>query len=134
MSVKMVTARGEEHGLIKTIANSVMGEGFKNMKPDAKAKAEKQRKEDSRMIKARYLNSRGMHERLTKPYCKYAGDRIETWHFIPGQIYSVPLGLVNEVNANPGLPRRSEVLDANGNPTKRDGETEKLHNFVPVEF
>lgn len=131
----MVTASGEQHGLINQVANSVKAEdGFKNMKPELKEQCEKQKKHDNKLIKARYLNTRGDHERLTKPYCKYAGDPIQTWHFIPNYEYDVPRGLVEEVNASKGLPRRSEVLDASGKPTTKDGNPEKLHQFVPCSF
>lgn len=79
------TASGEAHGLINTLTNSVPFDEFKNMKPEHKKDLEKQKKEDARLVKAEYMNSRGRHERLTKPYCKYAGDPIQIWHFIPGK-------------------------------------------------
>lgn len=134
MSLKLVTASGEEHGLINSVGNSVHDNSFKHMKPETKVKAEKLRDEEHRLVKARYINHRGNHERLTKPYCRWAGDPIETWHFIPGQTYEVPLGLVNEVNNSPGLAQRSEILDTNGNPTVRDASALKLHEFVPLNF
>ena len=130
----MKTLNGEAHGLINTLANSVKDNGFEHMKPENKTKAEKLRKDESRIVKARYRNTRGNHERLTKPYCGWAGDPIQIWHLIPGQEYDLPYGLVKEVNGSPGLPRRSEVLDASGHPTTKDGEPERLHELVPVGF
>ena len=129
-----VTESGEEHGLIKKVANSVPFDDFKHMKPDIKTACEKQKAHDHKMIKARYHNHRGQHERLTKPYCRWSGDPIETWHFIPGQVYEVPQGLVEEVNKSPGLAVRSEVVDVNGQPTKKDGANEKIHEFFPAGF
>ena len=134
MSLLQVTESGEQHGLINTVANSVKDENFKHMTPENKAKAEKLRKEESKLVKARYINHRGSHERLTKPYCHWAGDPIQTWHCIPDHVYDIPKGLVDEVNGNKGLPRRSEVLDAKGMPTSKDGKSEKIHEFVPVGF
>jgi len=134
MTVMKVTARGEQHGLINTVGNSCPNTNFKHMDGPTKEKAIALRKEESRIVKARYQNSRGMHERLTKPYMRWEGDPIQMWHCIPGEVYDVPMGLVNEVNNNPGLPRRSEILDANGIPAKMDGQTEKLHSFVPISF
>lgn len=131
---ELIAQNGEKHGLINTVANSVKDDGFKSMTPENKVKAEKMRKEDSKLVKARYLNSRGKHERLTKPYCRYAGDPIRTFHCIPGHVYELPLGFINEVNGSKGLAQRSEVLDADGVPTKKDGEFEKIHEFVPVSF
>lgn len=138
----MSTAGGELHGLINTLTNSVPFDDFKNMKPEHKKELEKQKKEDSRLVKAEYMNSRGRHERLTKPYCKYAGDPIQIWHFIPGKTYEVPLGLVNEVNDKNKIMKRREglmSLDDNpvqdsGAPLSRDEEGEWLHKFVAVGF
>ncbi len=135
MSALLVSETGEEHGLIKTVANSVQDNGFKYMTPETKAKAEKLRKEDSKKVKARYINHRGDHERLTKPYCRWAGDPIHTYHLIPGQVYELPMGLVNEINdPRKKLPRRSEILDVNGQPTAKDGASECIHELVPVSF
>ncbi len=132
--MELVTASGEKHGIINTIANSVKDTGFAHMTPEMKAKCEKQRKEESKLVKARYLNSRGMHERLTKPYMRWAGDNIVTYHLIPGHEYDLPMGFVKEVNFNPGLAKRSEIVDANGQATKVDGANEKIHQLVPIGF
>jgi len=138
----MATASGEAHGLINTLTNSVPFDDFKNMKPEHKKDLEKQKKEDSRFVKAEYMNSRGRHERLTKPYCRYAGDPIQMWHFIPGKTYEVPLGLVNEVNDKSKImPLREGLVSvdgapvlANEGPLNRDQEGEWLHRFTPVGF
>jgi len=138
----MATAAGETHGLINTLTNSVPFDDFKNMKPDEKKELEKQKKDDSRLVKAEYMNSRGRHERLTKPYCRYAGDPIQIWHFIPGKVYQVPLGLVNEVNdKNKIMKRREGLVSLDGNPVTaseapldKDQEGEWLHKFVAVGF
>lgn len=130
-----VTAWGEKHGLINVIASSVEDNGFKHFKPEMKAKAEKKRKEENEIVKAKYLNSRGQNERLSKPYCRWAGDPIQFWHFIPGEEYEVPRGLIDEVNSpHARLPKRSQICDANGVPTQVDGASEIIHQFVPVAF
>lgn len=136
------TASGELHGLINTLTNSVPFDGFKNMAPEHKKEMEARKKEDSRIVKAEYMNSRGRHERLTKPYCKYAGDPIQIWHFIPGYTYEVPLGLVEEVNdKNKIMKRREGLLEVDGKPVQQneaplghDQEGEWLHRFVAVGF
>jgi hypothetical protein len=138
----MCTASGEQHGLINTLTNSVTFDDFKNYKPEHKKEMERQKKEDSKYVRAEYMNSRGRHERLTKPYCKYAGDPIQIWHFIPGKIYDVPLGLINEVNdKNKCIPKRSGLLSVDGvavnkdeSPLEKDMEGQWLHKFVPVSF
>lgn len=138
----MATASGEVHGLINTLTNSVPFDDFKNMKPEHKKELERQKKEDCRLVKAEYMNSRGKHERLTKPYCKYSGDPIQIWHFIPGKVYEVPLGLVNEVNDKNKIMKRREGLVSlddkpvrqNEAPLERDEEGDWLHKFVAVGF
>lgn len=131
--VTMVTTSGEEHGLINRIANSSKDDGFKNMTPENKAKAEKLKKEEIRKVRARYENTRGDHERLTKPYCRWPGDPIETWHFIPGEVYEVPMGLVNEVNEK-YIPERADKIRKDGTEVKKDGKGEQIHRFIPVSF
>lgn len=138
----LVTASGEMHGLINTLTNSVPFDDFKHMKPETKKEVQAQKKEDSRMVKAEYLNSRGKHERLTKPYCRYAGDPIEIWHFIPGKVYEVPFGLIQEVNdQNKVMKKREGLVSLDGNevqrggaPLAKDEEGEWLHKFIPVSF
>lgn len=132
--VIQVTPAGEQHGLINVLANSVANNDFKYMDPSLKAKAEKEKKEDAKMVKAQYLNSRGNNERLTKPYCRWAGDPIQIWHFIPGKTYEVPLGLINEVNSKKNISRAGKCDESGENPQERDQEEEPLHRFVPVGF
>lgn len=141
-SLLMSTASGELHGLINTLTNSVPFDDFKSMKPEHKKEMERQRKEDSKIVKAEYMNSRGRHERLTKPYCRYAGDPIQIWHLIPGKKYDLPMGLINEVNdAKKHIPKRSGLVSIDGNPLRkdespldRDEEGEWLHKLVPCAF
>ncbi len=141
-AIAMCTASGEAHGLINTLTNSVPDTGFAHFKPEHKKDLEGQKKEDSKVVKAEYMNSRGRHERLTKPYCKYAGDPIQIWHFIPGKVYEVPMGLVKEVNdKNKHIPKRSGLVSVDGTPLRkdespldRDEEGEWLHKMVPVGF
>lgn len=138
----MSTASGELHGLINTLTNSVPFDDFKNMTPTHKARLEKDKKEDSKLVKAEYLNSRGRHERLTKAYCRYSGDPIQIWHFIPGKVYEVPLGLVNEVNdKNKIMKKRSGLISLDGqsvnkdeSPLDIDQEGDWLHKFTSASF
>ncbi len=139
--IAMCTASGEQHGLIGVLTNSVVFDDFKSMKPETKAKCEKEKKEDHRMVKVEYINSRGKHERLTKAYCRWAGDPIQQWNLIPGYTYEVPYGLVKEVNEGGKLPKRSGLvsvdgkeLNAGGAPLDKDSEGEQLHRLVPVGF
>lgn len=141
-AVPLYTQSGEAHGLINILTNSVPFDDFKSMKPEHKKEVERQKKEDSKIVKAEYMNSRGRHERLVKPYCKYAGDPIQIWSFIPGKTYEVPLGLVNEVNDKSKImKKRSGLLTVDGSPVTKDEspldkdeEGEWLHRFVAAGF
>lgn len=129
------TKSGERHGIINRVANSVTEDQMKKFSEKDRSKMEALRKEQSRPVKVQYLNSRGKNERLTTPYCKWAGDPIDSWHFIPEEIYEVPMGLVEQVNdKNKHIPKRSEVLDKNGRPTAVDGSSEWLHKLIPAGF
>lgn len=126
---------GEEHGLIKTVANSVQDNDFKYMDQKTKEKCKKQREEDKKMVKARYINHRGANERLTKPYCRWAGDPIHTYHLIPGKEYDLPKGFVDEVNNPLYKPmKRSGLVDKNNNVLMSDKPEDKIHELVPVSF
>ncbi len=141
-NVVMCTASGEQHGLINTLTNSVPFDDFKNMTPENKAKAQKEMKEDMRMVKARYINHRGRHERLTKPYCRWAGQPILQYHLIPGHEYELPMGFIKEVN-DPliKVPKRSGLVSVDGqslnkdeSPLDKDQQGEIIHELVPVSF
>lgn len=138
--VVQCTANGEEHGLIGTLTNSVEFNDFKNMEPKHAEECRKQKADDARIVKVKYINSRGKHERLTKPYCRYAGDPIQQWHLIPGYVYEVPYGFVKEVN-EVKVPKRSGLVSLDGSDINRDGSpldrdtaAENLHLLVPAEF
>lgn len=138
----MSTAGGELHGLINVLTNNVAADEFKHFKPEHKKEMESRKKEDSKIVKAEYMNSRGRHERLTKPFCLGSGEPIQIWHFIPGKTYEVPLGLVKEVNdKNKHIPKRSGLVSVDGNalrkdesPLDKDQEGDWLHKFVAVGF
>lgn len=132
MTLVMVTAGGEEHGLVNTLANSSQDNDFKYMDEKTKTEAKRLKKEESRMVKARYINHRGMHERLDKPYCRWAGDPIRVYHLIPGQVYELPLGMVNEINSS-GLIRRSKE-DGDKTPVGKVEGVDKIHELVPISF
>ena len=133
MSILMVTENGEQHGLINTLPNSCKDTGFEDMTPETKAKCEKLRKDESRMVKARYINHRGMHERLSKPYMRYAGDAIKMYHLIPGNVYELPYGFIKEINESPGLKQRGEKM-VNGEYISKDQAPIRIHELVPISF
>ena len=138
--VVQYTPSGEAHGLINRLTNSVLFDDFKHMAPDIKAKVEKEKKEDARIVKVKYINMRGSHERLQKPYCKYAGEPICQYNLIPNYVYELPMGMVKEVN-EVKLPKRSGLvsldgkdLNKDGSPLDKDSSAEPIHLLVPATF
>ena len=142
MLVKMYTASGEEHGLVDRLANSVQSDEFKHFKADAKKEMLARRAEDSKIVKAQYLNSRSRQERLETAYCKYPGDPIELWKFIPGYNYDVPMGLVKQINDKNKIPKKradllsedSKPVSEGGRPLASDCDGDWLHKMVPSGF
>lgn len=140
MQIVQYTASGEAHGLINTLTNSCENNDFKHMKPDVKSKLEKEKKEDSRLVKVEYVNRKGTHERLIKPYCRYAGDPILVYSLIPGKQYELPMGFVKEVNEKKNM-KRSGLLEVDGEKVNRDGsplaedkEADWEHRLIPISF
>jgi hypothetical protein len=127
---------GRKHGLINSFANSVKADqAFTNMTVANKAKVEKEIEDRKKLVKARYLNSRGENELLAIPYTHGAGYPIETWEFHHDHVYEVWKGLVDQVNAGEGLARRSDIIDPNTNTLAvKDGKPEKIHRFVANDF
>lgn len=140
MIIAQCTATGEQHGLIGSLPNSVPFDDFKNLSPKHAEEMRKKKKDDSRMVKAQYINRRNINERLEKPYCKYAGDPIQQYKLIPEQIYTLPLGFINEVNEQDGLPIRADLQSVDGVEVNKDGtplrqdRVERIHQLIPVSF
>jgi hypothetical protein len=138
--VSMVTATGENHGLINRIGNSVAHDDFKHMSPKTKEHVKKEKAEDSKIVKARYINQRSRNERLDKPYCRYAGDPICLYHLIPGHVYDLPMGFIKEVNEKRTV-KRSGLVSVDGvalkkdeSPIEKDQFEDSHHQLVPITF
>lgn len=134
MSVVMVTANGEEHGLVNSVANSVKCDNFMRFAEKDRESMKKLKAKEEKLVKARYVNYRGNNERLSRPYMRWDGEPIKFYNLIPNQVYELPQGFITEVNENPGIAKRSGLLDTAGNPSKVDGQSERIHELFPAEF
>lgn len=130
MSMLLVTALGEEHGLIRKLANSV-----KESKgtPERKSEIEKQRKDDARIVRARYNNRKNqISGKFEKAYVRHPGDPIQVWKFLTGYEYDIPMGLINEVNSS-GRPIRDK--DEKPNEGAKDPRGLDIeHEFIPTKW
>lgn len=133
VQVCQYTASGEAHGLVNTLTNSVPFDDFKHFTDlKAKAKMEKEKKEDARIVKVEYI-ARNSNERLDKPYCKYAGEPILVYHLIPGYVYELPFGMVKEVNeTEKRKQKRSGLVSLDGNNINADGSP--LSQDMPADW
>lgn len=134
-----VTATGEEHGLLGTLPNAVAFTDFKNYKSERREELRKEKKEDARMVKARYINhDEGSKGRCSKSYLKYAGDPIMRYHLIHDHEYTLPMGFINEINESrtpvrEGLQSVDGVDVNNGAPMDKDTFV-RTHELVPCSF
>ena len=139
MTIRQVTASGEEHGLMDEFSNSVPFDDFKNVKADYKESLRKKKKDDAKLVDVEYINMRSKVERLEMTYCKYAGDPLQRWKFIPYRKYRVPKGLADQVNSL-GMPMRSGLVSLDdkeinqGAPLEKDREGEVIHRLVATTY
>lgn len=127
------TFSGEEHGLVKVLANSVPFNNYQRFKEKDRPTMEKLHKDQAKMVKCQYINKRGKDERREASYCAWDGDPILSYRFIPEYEYEIPRGLIDQINSM-RRKRRSDLLDKNGKPLLKDEEEAGDDLFVPVNF
>ena len=129
---KMVT-NNIEHGLLGTLVNQVpKAKRFQNVDAKKKEELEKKVKHDSTLEKVRYLNFKNQETgQLYKDWSAGAGEPIYLMNFLHDQVYTIPRGLIDQVNDLTRLPpKREGSLDANGQPLTKDGGKKRVHQFV----
>ena len=107
----LLTDKGEEHGLINQLPNSVKTENLDHLSAEHKAEAQKKIKDACKLVRARYINRRNPNFRLTKPYCAGGGKPIQIWKLISDCVYDLPKGLVEEINSEKGVINRGERIE-----------------------
>lgn len=128
--MSLMTARGEEHGLIKQLPNSIKTENLDHLTPEHKTEMQKKIKDACKIVRARYIDRQNPHGRFTKPYCAGGGKPIQIWKLISDHVYDLPKGLVEELNSEKGVITRGERIEE-GVMIKGD-ITIKRHELVPV--
>ena len=129
----LYTESGEQHGLLKTLANSVPASAKDNVKN--KKEYESIQKENARIVSARYINHRNKLEPLEIPYNAGPGEPLYMYRFIPNYTYRIPLGLVNQVNTQGKVFQRKKISDENDAPEALESNFPKqVHEMVPVGF
>jgi len=134
----MVTPSGEQHGFLENLPNAVPFDDYKNYEPSKREEMKKKHKNDAKIVRARFINHQYKDEAIPKVYCR-PGQPLQKWLFIPGYEYSVPLGLVEEVNqSRQNLRAGLQSIDGkdvnkNGSPVEKD-KVEPLYELVPLSF
>jgi len=136
MEILRKTATGIEHGLLTTLVNHVSkAEAFKKLDTKRKEEIESRNKRNSALKKVRYINYRDQKRGYKcMDYSNGPGEPLHLFKFLHGQVYTIPLGLVELLNSKRTMrPVRADSLDENGLPRPKD-EMERLEEFVPAEF
>lgn len=132
-SLFRTTKDGIKHGLINSLANSISANLEKKIDSSKKEEYEKKKKSDSEIVKARYINYIGNEERLETAYMRYAGQPITQWRFLNNEVYSVPRGLVEQVNnSHKNVKKRTGLVNKDGLPIDKEENSEKTHEFVGI--
>ena len=129
---KMIT-NGIEHGLMGTLVNQVpKAKRFQKVSAEKKVELEKKMKADGELDTVRYINFRNQENgQLYKDYSVGAGEPIYLFNFLHDQVYTIPKGLIDQVNDKTRLPpKREGSLDANGQPLTKDGPPKRIHQFI----
>lgn len=128
----ILTENGEQHGLLKTLANSVNKD--KEECITNKKEYEARKKENAKIVNARYVNSRGVNEPLSLPYCAGPGQPVQLYKFIHNHTYKVPMGVVNQVNEGSKLLQRQKIDGENDNVNRQEKSPLQVHEMIPVGF
>lgn len=132
MSRELAEQKEKKYGLIREVSSSSNGEkNLERMSAEIKKKYMENLKEDTRQVKAKFVNSEPKGADHCMIYKKYACEPVQTWNFKHNETYVVPFGLVKHVNQN--CKKMLNTLDP------RDGQTqiripEQLQEFIPITF
>jgi len=92
---------------------------------------EKQRQEESRLVKGVFQDSEVRGGSVTFPFKKFKGDEIKMYSFVDGQEYEVPLAVVKHMNSGCFYEQDSyckDLVTANGFPMKNPNP-KRFHRF-----
>lgn len=139
MALTLVNAMGEQHGLLASLPNSVPFDDFKNYAPELREKLRKEKKENDRLVKVRYINHQEQARgRFEQPYVT-PGEPIQIWRLIHDHEYTLPYGFVKQINDLRGVQREGlqsvdgKEVQNSGAPIQRD-KPMRIHECVPVSF
>lgn len=131
--VANISGKAIEHGCLYQIANSNKTPHSDHMTGKAKAEYEKKLKEESKMVRARFIigNKREVWNDIA--HCVGPGEPICQYRFLDGHVYEIPKGLAEKVNAEGVQQAQADLVQSDGQVAK-GGERIVHREFVPVGF
>lgn len=124
---------GVEHGLVKSVVNSVKFNVNRFAEKD-RASMKKLRDDDCKMVKLTYLNLENALYPLEMTYCDWDGEPIQSWKFFHECEYTVPAGLAKKINKSGIAERPKEELENQGRVTVGKSSLKAQHRFVATSF
>jgi hypothetical protein len=111
-----------------TEKNKVVDE--KKRKPSLKY----QRDQDREKVKGIFKFYECPGSQLSFSYRKYKEDPVETFTFVDGKIYTIPLGVAKHLNSSGQYPIHKYLKDDAGNVSMKVGQKVRRYGFQSLEF
>lgn len=92
------------------------------------------RDKDRQMVKGIFKNYETPGGSLKFVFRKHKGDDIQSYNFVDGQIYTIPLGVAKHLNTNCNYAVHKYAVDEAGSPTMRIGQRIHRFGFQSLEF
>ena len=120
---------------VKELKMSTLTKRTGEMLKKASELAEKERKEDAKLVKGIFKNLEVAGGDVKFPYRKHRGENIRLYHFHDGEEYEIPLGLAKHINQDTKVPIHTNLIDPNTNKriTAPGSYTERFQ-FLSTEY
>lgn len=105
-----------------------------NRRAELRAKLNKDREIDSQRIRCRFKNYEMQGGDVRFSFKKYKDDPLETYHFLDGFVYTVPIGVIKHINKDCFFPMHKYATDENGNSIHKVSGKFQRFELIPLEF
>lgn len=127
---KQTTALGQEHGLLETIANSVLDTGYKNLSEKNRKEMIERRKKDLELTEVRYQNLKNQDNGKWEGwYAEYPGEPMYNFRMLHDNKYLIPRGLARKINAMK-VPQQSGIVSVDGSHYQSQNKFDQTHQVV----
>jgi hypothetical protein len=105
----------------------------RSVNTESEEKRLKAYKEDSKLVRGKFLCHEPKGGQVKFPFRKYKEDKTVQYTMKDGEVYQVPLAVAKHLN-NCGWEVHSHLLDAQGNPYVGTGKIERRFSFQSLDF